>query len=165
MSGVSPVILAASVFLTGGAAFSAGYLMSPPTSHAAEIPIVNPDAWSVQGPKLSPQPVRAEQPRCNPWDVSDIAMEAVLEEMHQRGWRPPGYVERAVADGNAEIAAARAQTASYQSPSDETLVSGNSLIAVVSDADADRMWRDAEQAKVAKVAAESAQLPAIPQTP
>ena len=30
---------------------------------------------------------------CSPWDVSDVAMEAALNEMIRRGWRPPSQAE------------------------------------------------------------------------
>lgn len=31
----------------------------------------------------------ANTPTCNPWDVSEAAMEEILVEMQRRGWRPP----------------------------------------------------------------------------
>jgi hypothetical protein len=30
---------------------------------------------------------------CSPWEVSDVAMEAALNEMIRRGWRPPSQAE------------------------------------------------------------------------
>jgi hypothetical protein len=30
---------------------------------------------------------------CSPWDVSEVAMEAALNEMIRRGWRPPSQAE------------------------------------------------------------------------
>ena len=34
-----------------------------------------------------------EADNCSPWDVSDVAMEAALNEMIHRGWRPPSQAE------------------------------------------------------------------------
>lgn len=34
-----------------------------------------------------------EADNCSPWDVSDVAMEAALNEMIRRGWRPPTQAE------------------------------------------------------------------------
>ena len=37
--------------------------------------------------------VANEASNCSPWDVSDVAMEAALNEMIRRGWRPPTQAE------------------------------------------------------------------------
>ncbi|HEX5006960.1 MAG TPA: hypothetical protein VFV70_07590 [Hyphomonadaceae bacterium] len=34
-----------------------------------------------------------ETSNCDPWDVSDVAMEAALNEMIRRGWRPPNQAD------------------------------------------------------------------------
>jgi hypothetical protein len=44
------------------------------------------------GPQAAPVAYRdaaASPQRCNPWDVSPVAMEAILQEMVRRGWQPP----------------------------------------------------------------------------
>jgi hypothetical protein len=35
------------------------------------------------------EPARPPATRCNSWDVSPVAMEAILREMVRRGWQPP----------------------------------------------------------------------------
>jgi len=37
--------------------------------------------------------VADEASNCSPWEVSDVAMEAALNEMIRRGWRPPSQAE------------------------------------------------------------------------
>jgi hypothetical protein len=44
------------------------------------------------GPQATPVAYRdasASPQKCNPWDVSPVAMEAILQEMVRRGWQPP----------------------------------------------------------------------------
>jgi hypothetical protein len=44
------------------------------------------------GPQAAPVVYRdasASPQRCDPWDVSPVAMEAILQEMVRRGWQPP----------------------------------------------------------------------------
>lgn len=53
-------------------------------------PIIKPDAWAEQPPQIITQiAFEGEFATCNPWEVSDVAMEEILLEMQRRGWRPP----------------------------------------------------------------------------
>lgn len=88
-----PAIRIATVIGTGAVAFLAGFSMSSASSAPSEAPpIVNPHAWE-QRPAVAPpatvELTRKASPACNPWEVSDIAMEEILSEMQRRGWRPP----------------------------------------------------------------------------
>ena len=144
MSQISPVILATSVVATGVAAFLGGFLLGAPKSHAAaNRPIVDPLAWEVSAPAraqapLRPQPLRPEPLRkvvadCSPWDVSDTAMEAVLDEMQRRGWRPPREVEAILADADL-----------MRAWREDTVQAGASAIAIVSDAESAQLWDTVE---------------------
>lgn len=90
----SPMILATAV-MSLAVGFGAASLLTP--TRAASSPIVNPDAWEEVSSDEMAQPVSyaasARAERCNPWEVSDVAMEAILDEMLRRGWRAPsqGY--------------------------------------------------------------------------
>ena len=80
---------------------------------------------------------------CNPWDVSDTAMEAVLDEMLQRGWRPPRDVEET-------LAAEQLMTSWRDEPaqvavSEGTPGEGVAQIEVVSDREAARLWNAAPE--------------------
>lgn len=92
MSFSSPFIRIATGLGVASFAFIAGFSVSSAYSAPkAEPPIVNVNAWSETAPQL-PAAVRltsAPADRCNPWDISDVAMEEVLREMTRRGWRPP----------------------------------------------------------------------------
>ncbi len=143
MNGISPAILAASVAASGVVAFAAGFLLGTPVSHAEarNRPIVDPNAWEVAGPARLPDPQRTKIADCSPWDVSDTAMEAVLDEMMQRGWRPPREVEDILADEQLM----RAWREEPMQISGE--VSGQSIaqINVVSDQEAARLWTAAPE--------------------
>lgn len=53
-------------------------------------PIVRAGAWDEQPARVITQVAfEGEFARCNPWDVSEVAMEEILVEMQRRGWRPP----------------------------------------------------------------------------
>lgn len=57
-------------------------------------PIVRPNAWNEKAPEAIVQVAyEGEFTKCNPWEVSDVAMEEVLREMMRRGWRPPDQGE------------------------------------------------------------------------
>jgi len=88
--------VASLAFLGGLAASSATAVLPRPP------PIVNADAWtetvaepvhavSVQMASAAPAPQSTLQ--CNPWEVSDVAMEEILREMQRRGWRHPRQSE------------------------------------------------------------------------
>jgi hypothetical protein len=42
---------------------------------------------------------------CGPWDVSDLGIEAILQEMIRRGWTPPSGAKALEASHNAEVQA------------------------------------------------------------
>lgn len=144
MTGISPAILAASLAATSAVAFAAGFVLGTPSSHAEarNRPIVDPNAWNVAAPARLPDPPRTEIADCSPWDVSDTAMEAVLEEMQERGWHPPREVEEILADE--QLMRAWREDAMQVSAT----VSGESSaqIEVVSDKEAARLWNAAPEA-------------------
>lgn len=91
------VIGAASLAFAGG--FAASSATAAPT-HGASI--VNVDAWNEPAPSARLRPAASVQiaaatttNQCNPWDVSDAAMEEILREMQRRGWRAPNQGEAA----------------------------------------------------------------------
>lgn len=78
----------ASLAFAGGIAVTSASATPKPAA-----PIVDVDAWSKTAPapatSVAAPAAKQEAVRCNPWEVSDIAMEEVLREMQRRGWRPP----------------------------------------------------------------------------
>lgn len=92
-SNTQPAILAATAIFSLAIGFGTATLLPSPNS--ATKPIINAGAWQETSPaplntppaNLAARPIRAET--CSPWDVSDVAMEEVLDEMIRRGWRPP----------------------------------------------------------------------------
>ena len=139
MNGISPAILATSAVASGVVAFAAGFLLGAPTSHAEarNSTIVDPHAWEVAAPLPAPEPRRTAIADCSPWDVSDTAIEAVLNEMQRRGWRPPTEVEEILADADLMRAWRDGEADSRQ---------GAASIAVVSDAEAAQLWADEPEA-------------------
>lgn len=77
----------------------------------ADKPIINPTAWEETAPaQQQVQPVsltNTAKPiagaKCSPWEITDVAMEEVLDEMIARGWRPPNQGEAIAAMGAASI--------------------------------------------------------------
>ena len=144
MNGISPAVLAASVAATTVVAFAAGFVLGTPSSHAEarSRPIIDPDAWDVSAPARLPDPPRTKIADCSPWDVSDTAMEAVLEEMERRGWRPPREVEEILADEQLM----RAWREDAMQVSGELSGEGTAQIDVVSDKEAARLWNATPEA-------------------
>ncbi len=78
------------------------------STRVEDKPIINPTAWEETAPAPQVQTVsytntaqgdvRAAA-HCSPWEVSDIAMEEVLDEMIRRGWRPPNQGQAVAAMG------------------------------------------------------------------
>lgn len=73
-------------------------------------PIINPTAWEETAPQLQAQPVSLTNTaktvpaaKCSPWEITDVAMEEVLDEMIARGWRPPNQGDAIAAMGVASI--------------------------------------------------------------
>jgi hypothetical protein len=96
----SRTLLAAAAIGVASLAFAAGFAASSATAAPPPaLPIVNVNAWEETAPASSVEvmPVRlaSVEPalqataQCNPWDVSDIAMEEILRDMQRQGWRPP----------------------------------------------------------------------------
>lgn len=89
---VTTAALGASALAVGFVAFAAGFATSSafPMARAPVSPIVNPNAWSEMAEiQAGSQPSPASQERCSPWQVTDVAMEEILDEMIRRGWRAP----------------------------------------------------------------------------
>lgn len=132
---------AAGALAIGGAIFLAGFsAASTLNAEAAAGPIVDPAAWS-RAPEAPVAPVTvAAGPTCNPWEVSDMAMEEILSEMRRRGWRPPTQGE-AIASINGFGAGVTADDpfapvpSRVRQPAPES--SGESYIAVLTDEQAD----------------------------
>jgi hypothetical protein len=74
-------------------AFAAGFAASSLSLRAPpeREPIVDAQAWSRTAPPplVSYSPPSEPHARCSPWQITDVAMEEVLEEMLRRGWRAP----------------------------------------------------------------------------
>jgi hypothetical protein len=124
----------------GFVAFAAGFVLGTPAASAkadrlADRPIVDPHAWEISAPQAPPPP-RIEIADCSPWDVSDTAMEGVLDEMQRRGWRPPREVEEILAD----VDLARA----WREDAAQVGAESQASIEVVSDTESARLWNDAE---------------------
>lgn len=97
---VSRTMIAAVTIGVGSLAFAGGFAASSATvARPSAPPIVNVNAWEETAPAstldevparpASVEPALQATAQCNPWDVSDIAMEEVLRDMQRQGWRPP----------------------------------------------------------------------------
>lgn len=77
----------------GVAGFAAGFAASGafPFARTAGAPIINPAAWEESAPVQTVSHVTslAAPLICPAWEISDVAMEEVLNVMLRRGWRPP----------------------------------------------------------------------------
>lgn len=88
----SPAMFVATAIISLGIGFGAATLIQRP---AAPInPIVDANAWEETAPAaVTPEQFSFATTRtaetCDPWKVSDVAMEEVLDQMIRRGWRPP----------------------------------------------------------------------------
>lgn len=88
-----PAMLAATAIVSLAIGFGAATLL--PSRSGPIQPIINTGAWEETAPaaldaqpaSLAAHPIRVAT--CSQWDVSDAAMEEVLDEMIRRGWRPP----------------------------------------------------------------------------
>lgn len=96
MPAPSRTMLFASVLGAASLAFAGGFAASSATAAPPPAPpIVNVDAWNEPAP-AAPIQVATAAPvssQCNPWEVSDAAMEEILREMQRRGWRQPNQGE------------------------------------------------------------------------
>jgi hypothetical protein len=105
-----PATLAATAIVSIAIGFGAATWLA--SSTASNKPIINPTAWEETAPTPQVQTVsltNTAKPtaiaKCSPWEVSDVAMEEVLDEMIARGWRPPNQGEAIAAMGVSNIAA------------------------------------------------------------
>ncbi|MFT3726033.1 MAG: hypothetical protein QM773_20910 [Hyphomonadaceae bacterium] len=87
---LSPATLAISAFAVAIAGFAGGVAITTGMARPADTaPIVDENAWNETAPAQPVSYAPTPQPRCNPWQISDAAMEEVLDEMVRRGWRAP----------------------------------------------------------------------------
>lgn len=152
MATPTKTMMIASALGIASLAFVGGFAVSAATARPLpQDPIVNVNAWNEE-PAAMPVQIAADQPaeKCNPWDVSDIAMEEVLREMQRRGWRQPRQgdaVTSLVSLGVEGIDAvdpyasmpSRSRSSGSRSVSSDD---GVSIIAVLSDEDAMRVRND-----------------------
>lgn len=88
--------LAATAIVSLAIGFGAASLVIRPAE--AVQPIINANAWDEAAP-APPAPERVSlraasaTMKCSPWEVSDVAMEEILDEMIRRGWRAPTQSE------------------------------------------------------------------------
>ena len=106
-----PATLAAAALVSIAIGFGAATLLP---SRAAPIqpiqPIIDAKAWEEEAPaalsatpaSMAARPVRSET--CSAWEISDVAMEEMLDEMIRRGWRPPKQGDAVAARGLAQNA-------------------------------------------------------------
>lgn len=121
----SPAMLAATAIVSLAIGFGAATLLPAP-SNVIE-PIVDANAWEEEAPAALAEPVGynvSAHAKCDPFNVSDVAMEEVLDQMMRRGWRAPnqgdaialldtaGATSLAVVDPNAPMPSRRTWTAS-----------------------------------------------------
>jgi hypothetical protein len=95
----SRTLLGAAAIGVASLAFAGGVMVSSDTAAPAHAPpIVNVDAWSETAAEpaqansvqiASATPSSQSTLQCDPWAVSDAAMEEILREMQRRGWRQP----------------------------------------------------------------------------
>lgn len=108
-----PATLAATAIVSIAIGFGAATLMASVKQDSG--PIINPTAWEETAPAPQAQTfslTNTAKPaalnaaaHCSPWEITDVAMEEVLDEMINRGWRPPNQGEAIAAMGVSAIAA------------------------------------------------------------
>lgn len=142
MSASSRTSRIATLMALASVAFAGGhFLSSTADAPASAQPIVNATAWSEPAPTTPVQVVpTAAATQCNPWDVSDVAMEEVLREMLRRGWRPPRQGD-AIAALEVDGTGAVDPLALMSLPGSGVTEYGDSQIIVLTDEDATR-FRD-----------------------
>jgi len=143
MATPSKKILVASALGVATLAFASGFVVSSANARPiSAAPIVNVNAWNEEAPAM---PVEIVNPhatqKCNPWDVSEVAMEEILIEMQRRGWRPPrqGDATEALASLGVEGIDAVDPYAPMPRRGGSYAGGPSSTIAVLSDEDAERV--------------------------
>jgi len=106
-----PAAIAATAIVSIAIGFGAATWLN--YGKAENLPIINPTAWEEAAPTPQVQTVSftntaspTAPANCSPWEITDIAMEEVLDEMINRGWRPPNQGQAISAMGVTGIAAA-----------------------------------------------------------
>ncbi len=103
-----PATLAATALVSLAIGFGAATLL--PSQAAPIQPIIDAKAWEEEAPaalsaapaSMAARPVRSKT--CSTWEISDVAMEAMLDQMIRRGWRPPNQGDAIAAMGLAQDA-------------------------------------------------------------
>lgn len=131
----------ASLAFAGGFAVSSATVAAPPGP-----PIVNVNAWEETAPASAIQAVAlrlaAVEPtvqsthQCDPWDVSDLAMEEILREMQRRGWRPPSQGDAIASMDSTGVQAIGVVDPDAPTPTEN---SGRSKITVLTDEEAEQL--------------------------
>lgn len=160
----SRTLLAAAAIGVASLAFAAGLAASSATAAPpGQPPIVNADAWTetVAGPVQAisvPMAAAAPKPQstlqCNPWEVSDVAMEEILREMQRRGWRHPRQGEPL--DPQASLGAEGIGPVEPDATT-PTGGDGRSLITVLTDDEAERLL--AKQITIDQLIVEEPEIP------
>jgi hypothetical protein len=142
----SRTLLAAAAIGVASLAFAGGVAVSSDTAAPARAPpIVNVDVWSetasepaqaifVQMASTTPSPEPTLQ--CDPWAVSDAAMEEILREMQRRGWRQPGQGDAVESMASLGVQGIGAVDPDAPIPSAN---SGRPMITVLTDEEAERL--------------------------
>lgn len=143
---VSKAVLAAAAIGVASLGFAGGVAVSSGTAAPARAPpIINVDAWSetaaepAQGNSVqiaSAMPSPRSTLQCDPWAVSDAAMEEILREMQRRGWRQPGQGD--AAESMASIGARGIGAVDPDAPL-PSANSGRPMITVLTDEEAKRL--------------------------
>jgi hypothetical protein len=151
----SRTLLAAAAISIASLAFAAGFAGSTATVPPPPAPpIVNVNAWekTVPASTIEVMPVRpaSVEPalqataQCNPWDISDIAMEEILRDMQRQGWRPPSQGEAVASVFSMGVDGISVDDANAAMPTDGA---GRSMITVLRD-------EEAEQARTEQISLE-----------
>lgn len=143
----SRTLLAGALIGVASLAFAGGFAASTATA-APEPgpPIVNVNAWqetaaaspvqTVNVRLASLEPSLQSRLQCNPWDVSDVAMEEILRDMQRQGWRPPSQ-----GDAVASMDSLGVQGIGVVDPDApmSTASGGRSVITVLTDDEAEKL--------------------------
>jgi hypothetical protein len=142
----SRTLLAAAAIGVASLAFAGGVAVSSDTAAPARAPpIVNVDVWSetasepaqaifVQMASTTPSPEPTLQ--CDPWAVSDAAMEEILREMQRRGWRQRGQGDAVESMASLGVQGIGAVDPDAPIPSAN---GGRPMITVLTDEEAERL--------------------------
>lgn len=141
---VGAVIGVSSLAFAGGFAVSSAIAAPPPGP-----PIVNVNAWDETADSASVQAVAVRLAtidpsllptlQCNPWDVSDVAMEEILRDMKRQGWRPPSQGDAVASMVSMGVEGIEVVDPTAPMPNGS---SGQSIITVLSDDEAEQLRTD-----------------------